>query len=163
MVGARSSRGGDGPLGAGALRWTANGEAFGTGGTVTTALALGDYTVVLTATDSFGATNTDTALVHIVTNLPPACTIRSPDADNADNADNAEVDKGPLRSPADAHPLGQDEEIVAAHDARLSGDGVGCSGGWGWENGPILPGRSHAAGQRTRWTARPAPAASRAA
>ena len=41
MVGARSSRGGDGPLGAGALRWTANGEAFGTGGTVTTALALG--------------------------------------------------------------------------------------------------------------------------
>ena len=80
MVGARSSRGGDGPLGAGALRWTANGEAFGTGGTVTTALALGDYTVVLTATDSFGATNTDTALVHIVTNLPPACTIRSPDA-----------------------------------------------------------------------------------
>ena len=47
---------------------------------MTTALALGDYTVVLTATDSFGATNTDTALVHIVTNLPPACTIRSPDA-----------------------------------------------------------------------------------
>jgi len=69
----------DGPLGAGALRWTANGEAFGTGGTVTTALPLGDYTVVLTATDSFGATNTDTALVHIVNNLPPVCTIRSPD------------------------------------------------------------------------------------
>ena len=29
-------------------------------------------------------------------------------------------------------------EIVAAHDARLSGDGVRCSGGCEWESGPIL-------------------------
>lgn len=69
----------DGALTGLALVWTIDGAALGSGALVQTAVAAGDHDIVLTATDSEGATGSASVTIHVVTNLPPVCIITAPD------------------------------------------------------------------------------------
>lgn len=68
----------DGAVGNASLRWLSDGEAIGIGAAVSTALPLGDHVITFEATDTDGAIGTDTITIHVVDNLPPACTIVTP-------------------------------------------------------------------------------------
>ena len=61
------------------LVWTDNSGALGNGAVVTTALPLGDHLIAVRATDADGAVGLDAITIHVVSNLPPRCTIQSPD------------------------------------------------------------------------------------
>jgi len=69
----------DGALSGSALVWTSSVTGqFGLGGQVSTALPLGDHVVTLRATDSAGAVGEAQITIHVVSNLPPRCTINDP-------------------------------------------------------------------------------------
>jgi len=69
----------DGPIAGAGLRWTSSMSGqIGIGNPVSTALPLGDHLISLNATDSQGANGEATVTVHVVSNLPPVCTISTP-------------------------------------------------------------------------------------
>lgn len=72
----------EGALTGGSLRWYDGSTQLGSGATLQTALLDGTHEIALEATDSLGAVGRATVTVHVVTNLPPMCTVSSP-ADGA--------------------------------------------------------------------------------
>jgi hypothetical protein len=69
----------DGPIAGTSLRWLSDiSGQIGIGNPVTTSLPLGDHVIRLNATDSQGAVGEAQITVHVVSNLPPVCTINRP-------------------------------------------------------------------------------------
>lgn len=71
----------DGALTGVALVWKSSVSVppqIGIGGQIATALPLGDHVITLTAKDTQGALGEATITVHVVTNVPPRCTINEP-------------------------------------------------------------------------------------
>lgn len=80
----------DGPITGAGLTWHAGGVPIGVGETIQTALTEGDHIVTLRAVDSSGAEGTDTITIHVVSNLPPKCSITSP-GDNSSVVEGASI------------------------------------------------------------------------
>ncbi|MDJ0766559.1 MAG: hypothetical protein QNJ97_26530 [Myxococcota bacterium] len=69
----------EGPLSGAQLIWFANGDQIGVGANVQTVLPNGDYEIRLEATDAEGGVGVAAIEIQVVDNLPPECTILTPE------------------------------------------------------------------------------------
>lgn len=109
----------DGALSGAALVWTSSATGqFGIGGQVTTALPLGDHVITLRATDSAGAVGEAQVTIHVVSNLPPRCTINDPnDGDSFANGESITFNGS--CSDAESGALGQGLHWTSSLDGQI--------------------------------------------